>query len=70
MSTWDTEIAQPLTAPDEVRLATVRRDGSPQGSSGTTRRRCRRGVRCGRDDGAAGSDARRTLAQGTYGLPK
>ncbi|MEI2779068.1 MAG: DUF2255 family protein [Tetrasphaera sp.] len=28
MSTWDTEIAQALTAPDEVRLATVRRDGS------------------------------------------
>ncbi len=27
MSTWDTEIAQALTAPDEVRLATVRRDG-------------------------------------------
>mgnify|MGYP001174231081 CR=1 FL=1 len=28
MSTWDTEIARALTAPDEVRLSTVRRDGS------------------------------------------
>lgn len=28
MSTWDAEIAIALTAPDEVRLATVRRDGS------------------------------------------
>ncbi len=30
MNTWDTAIATALTAPEEVHLATVRRDGSPR----------------------------------------